>query len=180
MCANDVCAYAHVHVVLVPYRCSALRNREYGNVRCTSAQQAMDIFTTCAPLPALSAHTQSQLSVAPQCPETRHSEVCRVSRDESVTSSSFLCRQCACVPYETPTHSSAHSQQCRETTERRARHSCDNARAYETPTHSNSNQCNLAASRVSTTSRCAASWHPLGVQGFVDLRSPLVWSAFHS
>ena len=166
MCANDLCAYAHVHVVLVPYRCSALRNREYGNVRCTSAQQAMDIFTTCAhsPLPAAHAHTHSHTAQRRPPVSRDQTEVCRVSRDESVTSSSFLCRQCACVPYETPTHSSAHSQQCRETTERRARHSCDNARAYETPTHSNSNQCNLAASRVSTTSRCAASWHPLGAK----------------
>lgn len=169
MCANDLCAYAHVHVVLVPYRCSALRNREYGNVRCTSAQQAMDIFTTRANS-ALRTHSHTHHTVtqdtAPLSSLQRpdQTEVCRVSRDEAVTSASFLCRQCACVPYETPTHSSAHSQQCRETTERRARHSFDNARAYETPTHSNSNQCNLAASRVSTTSRCAASWHPLGAK----------------
>ena len=178
MCANDLCAYAHVHVVLVPYRCSALRNREYGNVRCTSAQQAMDIFTTCAHSP-LSAHTtraahrsQSPSSASPssvQRPDRGVSSLERRVSDERVFPVSTM--RVRTVRDSQQRTQSAVSRDERVTP-------VDNARAYETPTHSN--QCNLAASRVSTTSRCAASWHPLGVQGFVDLRSPLVWSAFHS
>jgi len=90
MCANDLCAYAHVHVVLVPYRCSALRNREYGNVRCTSAQQAMDIFTTCAHSPPAlrtHTHTQSHSSATPssvQRPDRGVSSLERRVSDERV------------------------------------------------------------------------------------------------